>query len=101
MLEIADTHPCKKTEIGMYSEMFFATKVKPAFDALWEGCLQSGFDLKHRINLVKKMTKEAWDKEPEDVKSSIWAKCEEEYAQAITDWKARNDWTGSAEDFDS
>jgi hypothetical protein len=101
MLEIADSRPRKKSELGVYSEMFYESKLKPAFDALWEGCLHNGFNPKQRINLVKKFTNEAWMKEPDDVKASIRARCEGDYAQAVLEWKARNEWTGSAEDFDS
>ena len=100
MLEIANSCPRKKSELGMYSEMFYDSKLKPAFNTLWEECLHNGYNPKQRISHIKNFTKQAWMKEPDDVKSSIQAKCEEEYAQAVLNWKAHNDWTGSAEDFD-
>jgi hypothetical protein len=101
MIEIADSRPRKKTELGVYSEMFYRVKLKEAFNEMWESLLQNGTDPKQRVNLVRKFTHKAWMKEPEDVKASVRAKCKEDYEQAFQEWRARNEWTGSAEDFDS
>jgi hypothetical protein len=71
MLAIAKDRPQKQTEFSKYTEMFYDTKMKPAFDTLWGACLHSGMDPKKRINYVKNFQTQALMKEPEDLRATI------------------------------
>ena len=99
MLAIAKDRPQKQTEFSKYTEMFYETKMKPAFDTLWDACLQSGMDPKKRINYVKNFQTQALMKEPEDLRARIRATCEDEYQQALVEWGVRTAWNGTAEDY--
>jgi len=99
MLEIAKDRPQRRTEFSKYTEMFYESKMKLAFDTLWDVCLQSGMDPKKRISYVKNYQLQALMKEPQDVRTSIRTACDDEYNQALAEWNARTEWRGSAEDY--
>jgi hypothetical protein len=89
MLEIAKDCPQRQTEFSKYTEMFYESKMKPAFDTLWDVCLHSGMDPKKCINYVKNFQMQALMKEPQELRTSIRTACEDEYNQALAEWNAR------------
>ena len=101
MLDIAKDRPREILDVDVYVEKYWESKLKPSFDALWEGCLRRTLDSKKRISEVRKHQREAWTKEPEELRLSIQQECKERNAKALAEWEARFKWTGSPEDYDT
>ena len=91
--------PHKKTELTMYMEMFWESKLKEGFNTMWSGCQQTGVPAKSQISFVKKYCAEHWASESEGLRREIAQKCETEHADAMEAWKGRAEWTGSAETY--
>ena len=100
LLEISASRPHKKTELAMYSEMNYESKLKNQFDEMWNGCLLNGILPKNRVHFVKQFTKEMFMKEPEEVKMEIREKCKREHVEALEAWKARMDWLATPENYE-
>jgi hypothetical protein len=93
------SRPRKKSELAVYSELFYDSKLKAGFDSMWSGCLKSGVPPQQRIGFIKRFTKESWTNETNDVKAEVQNKCEAEYAEALENWKGRTEWSGTPEGY--
>jgi hypothetical protein len=99
MLEIAKDRPQWQMEFSKYTEMYYESKMKPAFDTLWEFCSQTGMNPKKRINYVKNFQMQELMKEPAELRTSIRTVCDDEFNWALAEWNAHTAWKGSAEDY--
>jgi hypothetical protein len=98
---VGNNRPKRTTELSKYFELHWEDKIKPVFDALWEGCLLSGSCPKKRISFVKKFTAETWSKESDAFKATITAQCDEEYDQVLEEWRTRTNWVESPKSFET
>jgi ATP-dependent helicase/DNAse subunit B len=101
LLDISASRPRKKSELMLYSEMFYESKLKDQFDAMWKTCLQSGIPPKKRIHFIKQFTTECFSKESEELKMDIREKCERENNEALESWKGRMDWSATVESYEA
>ena len=101
MLSISATRPHKKTELAMYSDMFYESKLKASCDAEWRTSLRSGVRSKDRISFIKTFLQERYKNEPDDVKTEVRLRCETVYEEAMKSWNERADWSATAEGFDA
>ena len=85
----------------MYSEMFYNSRVKAGFDAMWEGCSQNGVLSNERIQLWSRYTREHWLKESKELRDEVKKKCEDKYAADLQAWKDRGEWNESAEAYET
>jgi hypothetical protein len=91
--------PHKKTELTLYTELYWESKLKEGFNTMWAGCRHSGVPAKSRISFVKKYTAEHWAKESDELRREIAQRCESEHAEAMQAWKGRAEWKASAETY--
>ena len=101
MLKMSKSRPTRKSDFIMYSEIYYESRVKPGFDAMWAACLLNGIPGKERINLWSKYTREHWSKEPKEIKDEVKKRSDEEFAAQMQEWKDRAEWTESPEAFDA
>ena len=97
MIDMSADRPRKKTELAMYSEIYYESKLKAKFNEIWVGCLESGVATKQRVSWMKKYTTECWLKEPAELREEIRAKCDNKYAEELQAWKGRAEWSASPE----
>ena len=101
MLDISSSRPRKKTELGMYSDMYYESKLKTSFDAMWKASLRSGVRSKDRISFIKTFTREKFNSEPDEVKAEVRRRCDVEFEEALKAWNDRAEWSETAEGFDA
>ena len=83
----------------VYTKMFYKTKLKASFDAIWKDGLQNTVPVKQRVNWCQRFTREHLLKESEEVKREVRERCEAENAEAMAKWKGRLDWSGSPDEY--
>lgn len=101
MLSISATRPRKKTELAMYSDMFYESKLKATCDAQWQSSLRSGVRSKDRISFIKTFLQEHYKNEPDEVKTEVRQRCKATYDEAMKSWNERADWSATAEGFNA
>ena len=100
MLQMSKTRPRKRTELSMYLETYYASKLKATFVPMWDDCLRGGVPARERISCLNKFAQVHLEKEPADVQAEIRRRCQEENKALLTEYKDRFDWKGTAEDYD-
>jgi hypothetical protein len=100
MSNVGNNRPKRTTELSKYFELHWDDKIKPVFDALWEGCLHSSLCPKKCISFVKKLTADAWSRESDAMKSAISTQCDEEHDKVLEEWRTRTNWVESPESFE-
>jgi hypothetical protein len=99
LLKISKDRPRRKDDLSLYSSLFYTTKLKDSFDAMWENGLRDTVPAKHRIHWCKKFTRERWLQETEEFRRRVEQQAETEYAEALEKWKNRVEWSGSPEEY--
>jgi hypothetical protein len=79
--------------------MYWGSKLKQGFSAMWSECRHTGVPSKSRISFVKKYCAQHWAGESEELRREIAQKCESKHAEAMAVWKGRAEWTASAETY--
>jgi hypothetical protein len=100
MLQMSKSRPRKKTELSVYLETYYASKLKAEFVPMWDDCLRGGVQAKERISTLNKFAQVRLDKEPPEVQMEIRRSCQEANEASLTEYKERFDWKGDAEDYD-
>ncbi|KAJ7663693.1 hypothetical protein B0H14DRAFT_3539858 [Mycena olivaceomarginata] len=91
--------PRCKPAIQVYSKLYYATRVKPGFDAMWEKAKEA-LPSSARVAMSQDYTRSCWEKEDEDFKADIEKKGQELHQAALEEWKAsRSIPEGSAEEY--
>ncbi|RDB24451.1 hypothetical protein Hypma_008435, partial [Hypsizygus marmoreus] len=98
MHDMSATRPRKPYAVDYYSSKYYEKRVKAKFDDLWN---QSSFRPTARIAMCRDFTARCWEEEPQEFRESVEKELEEEYQQALQEYRNGKAWLPqSAEEYD-